>query len=339
MLQSSILLQVRNTMPKFTETTDKQDRLSYIYDRLSRSPDGVMMKDLAEELDVSTKTIQRYLNIDLKESGVYRQGRRWKINLTAAEDGLVSEERIVIGVLDSLAKHAGAAFYTKAHQLLQQVTCQLEHPLFANLDSEILNEEHLQIFILLENAIKQRQLLIATYTAVTKKQRSVKLKPLRLAFFDGYWYLLAFDAEAKDTFKKFHLKSLRDIRVLNETFDYPKEIAGKIEKAFSVWFLLSDPFEVRLWIDHEVAPYFERKPYQGQQIIGRDHDGSIELILKATHEMEILPMVFWYMPHVRIIEPEWLRAKAMEKITLYAKSESLQYSLDTQNTTEHECTI
>lgn len=305
--------------PQLEMTGSKYDRLCYIYDRLSRTPDGVTIKDLASEIGVSTKTIQRDLHEALSQSGAYCDGRRWKLNRSGAEDGLASEERIVLGVLDSLAKHAGPAFYHKAHQLLEQVSCQLEHPLFANLDSETLTEEHLKTFSLIENAIKNRNLISASYTAITKKRRNVKLKPLRLAFFDGYWYLLAFDAEAKDTFKKFHLKSLSAIEILDETFIYPKDVSEKIEKAFSVWFSLHESFDVRLWVDHEIAPYFERKPYQGQRIEGRDADGSIEIVLKASHEMEIIPIVFWYLPHVRILEPKWINDMLMEKIATYTK--------------------
>jgi predicted DNA-binding transcriptional regulator YafY len=84
------------------------------------------------------------------------------------------------------------------------------------------------------------------YTSVNKRKRTVKLKPLRLAFFDGYWYLLAFDAEDKDTFKKFHLKSLATVVETEESFIYPKDVASATEKAYSVWFSLNDSFEVRL---------------------------------------------------------------------------------------------
>lgn len=303
----------------FEKSGSKYDRLSYIYDRLSRSPDGVTIKDLAEELKVSTKTVQRDLHEALSGSGVYCDGRRWKLSRNSAEDGLANEERIVLGVLDSLAKHAGSAFYNKAHQLLEQVTCQLDHPLFANLDSETLSEEHIKIFSMLEGAIKARHHISAMYTSVNKKKRTVLLKPLRLAFFDGYWYLLAFDAEDKDTFKKFHLKSLSSIIEREDSFVYPNDIATTLEKAYSVWFSLNKSFEVRLWVDKEIAPYFERKPYHGQSIEGRDADGSIEVVLKATHEMEIIPIVFWYLPHVRILEPKWINEMLMEKIAAYTK--------------------
>lgn len=303
----------------FEKTGSKYDRLSYIYDRLSRSPDGVTIKDLAEELKVSTKTVQRDLHEALSGSGVYCDGRRWKLSRNSAEDGLANEERIVLGVLDSLAKHAGPAFYNKAHQLLEQVTCQLDHPLFANLDTETLSEDHIKTFSLLENAIKARHQITAMYITVNKRKRTVKLKPLRLAFFDGYWYLLAFDAEDKDTFKKFHLKSLAAIVETEESFIYPKDVASAIEKAYSVWFSLNESFEVRLWVDKTIAPYFERKPYFGQSIEGRDPDGSIEVVLKLTDEMEILPIVQWYLPHVRILEPDWINEMLMEKIATYTK--------------------
>lgn len=302
---------------RFEKSGGKYDRLSYLYERLTRSPDGVTIKDLAEELDVSTKTIQRDLHEALAEHGVYCDGRRWKINRSYAEDGLIKEDRIVIGILDSIAKNTGPSFYAKAHQLLEQISCQLEHPLFANLDTETLGEAHLTLFAQLENAVKSRNIITAHYTAVTKRKRNVRLKPLRLAFFDGYWYLLAFDVEDKNTFKKFHLKSLQDIRIKEERFEYPTELSEAVEKAFSVWFNLDKSFEVRLLVDATVAPYFERKPYKGQSIQGRDADGSIEVVLTVTDEMEILPIVQWYLPHIRILEPQWMNDILMEKIERY----------------------
>jgi len=82
---------------------------------------------------------------------------------------------------------------------------------------------------------------------------------------------------------------------------------------------LDKPFEVRLWVDKEIAPYFERKPYQGQSIQGRDADGSIEVVLHVTHEMEVLPIVQWYLPHIRILEPQWMNDTLMDKIAAYTK--------------------
>ncbi|KIM11036.1 MAG: transcriptional regulator [Sulfuricurvum sp. PC08-66] len=297
----------------------KYDRLSYIYERIARTPDGVTIKELTQELEVSSKTLQRDLHETLASSGIYCEGRRWKLNHKSSADGLGSQERIVLGVLDSLAKQAGLDFYHKAHQLLEQISSQLEHPLFANMDTEALSKSHLETFVTLERAIKSRTMIHAHYTSVRKAQTQVHLKPIRLAFFAGFWYVLAFDANDDDTFKKYHLKSLTHIVLTDEHYEIDPSVIARIEEASSVWFSLDEPFEVRLWIDAEVAPYFQRKPLRTQRLMGQDGDGSIEVALRITHEMEILPLVLWYLPHIRILSPKWLDKALDKKIEAYKK--------------------
>lgn len=307
-------------MPQLTfeKTGAKWERLSYIYDRLMRTPDGVTISELSGELDVSTKTIQRDLHEALAGAGVYCDGRRWKLNRSKQEDGLGATERIVLGVLDSLAKNAGAPFYSKAHKLLEQVSHQLEHPLFASLNSETLSEENLKLFGNLEKAIKSKIQINVNYVTVQGKTRTMTLKPLKLAYFEGFWYLLALDSAEKDTFKKLHLKSIKSIMPTEENFLVSNDINEKIASARSVWFeLFKESFTVRLFVEKDVAPYFERKPFPHQSITGKDKDGSIEVTLQATHEMEIIPFVLWYLPHIHIMEPQWLADKLQERMTAF----------------------
>jgi predicted DNA-binding transcriptional regulator YafY len=302
----------------FEKTGAKWERLSYIYDRLMRTPDGVTITELASELDVSTKTIQRDLHEALAGAGVYCDGRRWKLNRSKQEDGLGATERIVLGVLDSLAKNAGTPFYSKAHKLLEQVSHQLEHPLFASVDSESLSEENLLLFTNLEKFIKAKVIINVNYTTVQGQKRAMSLKPLKLAFFEGFWYLLALDAGAKDTFKKLHLRSIHSIESTEETFTISPDINEKIAAARSVWFeLFKEPFSVVLFVEKNAAPYFERKPFANQNITGRDKDGSIEVTIQATHEMEIIPFVLWYLPYIHVMKPTWLADKLKQRMNTY----------------------
>ena len=41
-------------------------------------------------------------------------------------------------------------------------------------------------------------------------------------------------------------------------------------------------------------------------IMGEDSDGSIEIEIKITHNMEIKPLIYWYIPHIKVLEPQWL---------------------------------
>jgi predicted DNA-binding transcriptional regulator YafY len=293
-------------------TNSKLERISYIYNRLCKS-DGATITELSNELNVSTKTVQRDLHEVLQDAGAVCNGRKWKIDKTKSSDNLGSDERIILGILDELAKGAGKQFYSKAHNLIEQISSQLNHPIFANIDSEALNPEHLETFEILENAIKNKIAINCNY-----RKGSFTLKPLKLAFFDGFWYLLAFDTKGKETFKKFHLKSLKNIETTTTKFEMPPELEEKLANANSVWFQFdTKPFTVRLFLEKEAVVYFERKPMKSQSFSARYPDGSAEITVEATHEMEVLPIVKLYMPLVKILEPKWLVDELREMVREY----------------------
>ena len=290
-------------MPKIQKSADnsKYNRINLIYERLLKSAHGVTISELASELNVSTKTIQRDLYEVLSEFGAQKQGRYWMINPQKTQDNLNSNERIVLGILDEMAKSAGRAFYSKAHSLLAQITQQLEHPIFTHISSETLEEKDIETFEIIEQAIKDKKQISFVY-----KKHTFELKPLKLAFFDGFWYVLALHTQQKDMFKKFHLKSIKHVTVLDKDFSVPLIVEKRLKYANSVWFNLDEPFSVQLFIDKEVRKYFERKPLPSQMIMGEDSDGSIEIEVKITHGMEIKPLIYLYIPYVKVLEPQWL---------------------------------
>lgn len=293
----------------------KYSRINLIYEKLLNSSTGLTIGELSTELDVSTKTIQRDLYEVLAEFGAVKEGRYWKINPKVANDNLGANERIILGILDEMAKNGGKEFYGKAHNLLSQVTQQLEHPIFANLDSEMLEQTHIEMFEKLEHSIKQKKEIEILYN-----KNSFALKPLKLVFFDGFWYLLALDSNANNQFKKFHLKSIQTADIQDITFEVATDLEERLKKANSVWFNLDIPFSVSLLLDKTIVKYFQRKPLRGQTITGEDQDGSVEITIEITDEMEILPLIFWYIPYIKVLEPQWLADNVKEKIGNYYKS-------------------
>lgn len=280
--------------------SSKLKRITYLYERLLGSP--ATITELANELNVSTKTIQRDLNETLASCGAVCNGRNWSIDKSKASSELKSDERIILGILDELARSGGRQFYLKAHNLIEQISSNLNHPIYANMDSEALNPEHLETFTILESAIKNRQTIRCNY-----RKGSFELKPLKLVFFNGFWYLLCLDMGAKDIFKKFHLKTLKNIEILDSSFDIPAELENRLQNANSIWFQLNKKsFTVRLFLEKDAVVYFERKPMKSQSFSARYSDGSAEITIEATDEMEILPVVQWYLPLVKIVEPKWL---------------------------------
>lgn len=298
------------------QANSKWDRINTIYKILSISHNGISIGELSLKMGVSSKTIQRDLYEVLGEYGAVKSGRMWKLDKKQSNDNLNPQERIILGILDEMAKNGGSSFYGKAHALLKQVSQQLEHPIFANVDSESLEESDIELFTLLEKAIKHKVEVSFLY-----KKHTFHVKPLKLAFFDGFWYVLALDSKDKDKFKKFHLKSLSHLLLSENDFSVPSAIEGRLKQANSIWFDLDkELFDVHLWIDKEVVKYFERKPLKNQSIYGQDTDGSIELVVSISHEMEILPLIFWYMPYIKLLEPQWLGDVVKSKVSKYLES-------------------
>ena len=214
-----------------------------------------------------------------------------------------------------MAKSAGNIFYSKAHSLLSQITQQLDHPIFTNVNGEYLEDKTVALFEKIEKAIKEKEEIKFDY-----EKYNFHVKPLKLAFFDGFWYLLAFHIQKdKETFKKYHLKSIKNIETLNSKFEIPAIVEERLKYANSVWFNLDEQFVVRLFIDKSIRKYFERKPLRGQTIMGEDRDGSIEIEIKLTHEMEIIPLILWYIPYIKVLEPQWLADDVKERVHDYLK--------------------
>ena len=83
-----------------------------------------------------------------------------------------------------------------------------------------------------------------------------------------------------------------------------------MENSLNIWFAPNnDPFEVTLWLNEDAVVYFERKPIAKNQKLYKKPDGTAELVVKITHEEEIYPIVKFWLPTVRILEPEYMQEK------------------------------
>ncbi|WP_298023085.1 WYL domain-containing protein [uncultured Campylobacter sp.] len=279
--------------------SNKYERINEIATLISRKPHSI--SELAEKFGVCTKTIQRDLYEVLAKNGAVRNGRMWSIDKTKIKDGLDQEERTVINILDNISKTMGANFYSKAHVLLEQITNRLNHPILTNISSEKLSEDDFINFELLENAAKEKRLVECEYNNF-----KFKIKPLKLAMFDGFWYLLFLDIGKNDTFKKFHLKSIANIKVLEGKFEVEAKIEDRLKNINSAWATLDEPKTARLLLAPQIKKYFERKPYAKQNIMGQDPDGSVVIDIEYTNIMEIKPLIYYYIPFVKVLEPKEL---------------------------------
>ena len=66
-----------------------------------------------------------------------------------------------------------------------------------------------------------------------------------------------------------------------------------------------------------MVTYFQRRPLPTQSVETLGQDGTMEFVVKVTHEMEILPLVKYWLPHMRVIEPQWIQDMIDEDLKGY----------------------
>ena len=289
------------------EQNERSKRLGRIFEMISHEPKST--KQIADALGLNVRTIQRDLNEILAFNGAVKKGRLWSVDQSEFDPN--DENQIVLSVLDKMAKNVGAEFYSKAHGLLKGISEGLNHPIFVSLSAEKLEKKDIELIENLESVIASRNEIELLYFSKTHR-----LSPIKIALFDGFWYLLAM---AGEKLKKFHLKSIKEIKILPSKFKIDESLENRIKSANSAWFDPEKNFIVRLWIDKVVKKYFERKPLPNQQIMCENEDGSIEIEVQVTHIMEIKPLVFYYLPHIKVIEPSSLADDILAEMERYIK--------------------
>jgi len=128
-----------------------------------------------------------------------------------------------------------------------------------------------------------------------------------------FWYLIVLDA------RNDLLKNISQIDIHDTVFTTDTKLEDTLENPLSIWFEKErEPITVKLRIGSTIAKYFKRKPLsKAQKIIDEEEDGTLVITLPITHEMEIIPIVKYWIPHIRLLEPEWIAEKINSDVREY----------------------
>ena len=283
-------------------------RHAEILERLENGEE-LSIGELAREWNVDPKTIQRdfdklkQLYPNKVERGEDKKRYRKPLSRRAQNDG-----DMVLEMLESMVKDMGIDFYKKAHPLLERLQRQIKSPFYTRLDVEDIGSKF-DIVMRFEKAIDQKREVNFSYTPYGDKvpKEYTNVQPIKVIVYEGFWYLLA--QHGKYT-KKFYIKSLHNCEITDTPFKHNANILDRLENSINVWFSASvEPYEVRLWVNKEVSIYFERKPVAKNQKLYKQRDGSAELVLKVTSDEEIYPILKYWMPTIRVIEPQRIQEK------------------------------
>lgn len=295
-------------------------RLTIILSRLNDG-EALSVKELAEEFNVSDRTIQRDFNERLITSfPVYQDKKKWKMqDGFKLEKSTSVEEAVVLDIIQTLIEGAGNKFSSKANKLLSKIKNDSYNPIYAKLDIEDIGDK-LHEIQKLEVAITNKNQIKCRYD-FEEYNKELDLKPLKIANYEGFWYLIALDSR-NDILKKYYLKNIKQITILDVAFESTAELDSLLDNSISVWFSQNtEPYKVVLNISKDVAKYFERKPISKSQMTESVYeDGSIDVSVEITNDMEIIPFVKYWIPHIRVLEPIGIQEAIEDDLKAYIEN-------------------
>lgn len=283
-------------------------RLASILQKLNQG-ERLNPNTLAEEFGVHKRTIQR----DLLE--------RFAFLPLEKIDGLFALNpaylgRITIRDIEHFAGLAGlkGLFPGLDTQFIREL---FDSRLQDTLDIHGGNYENLQQrigdFRTLQNAIGQRHLVRFCYRK-TEGDKWVEVAPYRLINHAGIWYLAAADRGQP---KAYAFGKISALNSLAANYATDPNIEAMLNEEDSIW-LNEKKTEVVLTVAPAAAIYFRRRKLVAQQVIEKElENGGLIVSGKFAHPDQILPIVRYWIPHVRIVSPEDWQVEMERQLQAY----------------------
>jgi len=142
------------------------------------------------------------------------------------------------------------------------------------------------------------------------------VEPYRLIHHHGSWYLAGVHERKLRTYRLSRIqKSFAPYE--QAVFTPDSNILKQLEDENSIWFG-QEKNEVIVNIQANVATYFKhRQLLPEQKVIDELNDGGLLVSCKISHPMQLLPLVKFWIPHVRIVSPEHLQSELDGELRYY----------------------
>lgn len=292
-------------------------RIMYLLNRMDAGT--INLRSEAARLNVSPRTLQRDIKVLQDAEFPIYDPKPGLYTFTAGASlermNLSPEEASVLCVMSdvslSLGKQFGGAF-----SKLKKRFCKLrQSPFFVKLEqsSDSLTAE---IVKPLEDAIQDRH-IVNIYYKGNRPRYCNGIKPLKMCWMDGFWYLVAMPA-AENAYFKFRMDKITRVIPLDTKFACTADIDGLLLESKSIWFDMNRNIDVLLEVRGDAVAYFKKHEYFPCQKIEKENtDGSLTVSCRVSNLMEIMPQVKRWLPLVKILEPIAFAAELKAQVRAY----------------------
>lgn len=274
-------------------------RLAQILIKLNQG-ESLDVEQLADEFGVTLRTIQRDLNVRFAYLPLEKTGGRYRLDSTYL--GKLNTRDIerfatlagVRGLFPSLSDEFLGSIFDSRVQAAWLVRGHAYEDISDRRDT----------FSAIESAILARRRIRFDYLAWGEPRTHRAVAPYKLMNVKGIWYLAAVDGAKLKTFSFTKIANLEE---QPDTFDWDGDVERRLREEGGIWFSNARQ-KVVVSVKAAVADYFRRRVLIANQVLEREApNGDLVISTLVGHVNEILPIVRYWIPHIRILEPAALQ--------------------------------
>lgn len=278
-------------------------RLSIILTKLNNG-ERISIEELCEEFNVSRRTIQRDLN------------ERFSSLPLVLENGYYFLEEYCLGKLNYQDIKNFAALSG-----IKNLYPALDDDFIVDLLNTRINKNYLVKGHVYEDMSSKKELFdllniaIVTNTKIqfTYKEKKREVAPYRLINTNGIWYLIA---DENKSLKTFTIGKIEQLIKTDKSFKVDEGYVKQVDQNEGTWFSHKN-IDVTLEISNDVKDYFLRRSLLPKQKTIELKNDSIILSTQIAYENEILKVVRYWMPHIKILKPTYLQDKLEKELKQY----------------------
>src|SRR3990172_7258045 len=181
-------------MPKHGQFDKKFFRILTTVRKLAEG-ENVSSRDLADEFNVSIRTVQRDIEL-LNMAGFLvvspeKGYHTFEEGYSLRKMKLSVEEASLLSFFYEIARSLGENFEKSFRKMMAKISQEeYESPFYAKVPDGLKIKESYPFVKELERAIREERKVLLRYQT-PERQKTYTACPLKIVFFDGFWYLLA----------------------------------------------------------------------------------------------------------------------------------------------------
>ena len=280
-------------------------RLSLILTKLN-SGESFTARELAEEFNVDIRIIQRHVKerlfcIPIDNKGEYYSMESYALGKLSFQD--IKNFATISGIKE-LYPELSNDFISDILNVKLNKAYLIKNQGFENISSKKDCFEQLSAAIIKNSPVSFMYL---------NKPRTVN--PYKLINNNSIWYLLA---DENNQLKNFTFLKIEKFNWEDETkkFIPKKEFLEQIEKNDTNWFS-KESIEVVLKIDNSAKEYFLRKEILPNKKLLEQNDEYFTISTIVSYDNEILKVVKYWLPYIKIVSPQYLQEKLNDILKNY----------------------